>query len=58
VLKAVQVGHDLGDAVEVTAGLSPSDRVIDSQPETLQGGDAVQLAATVPSPGARQAAAP
>jgi RND family efflux transporter MFP subunit len=58
VLKAVQVGHDLGDAVEVTAGLSPSDRVIDSPPETLQGGDAVQLAATVPSPGARQAAAP
>jgi RND family efflux transporter MFP subunit len=58
VLKTVQVGRDLGDAVEVIAGLSPSDRVIDSPPETLQGGDAVQLAATLPSPGAPQAAAP
>jgi RND family efflux transporter MFP subunit len=56
VLKTVQVGRDLGDAVEVTAGLSPSDRVIDSPPETLQGGDAVQLAA--PSPAAQPAAAP
>ena len=54
---SVQVGRDLGDAVEVTTGLSPSDRVIDSPPETLQTGEVVQLAATAPSPGARQAAA-
>jgi multidrug efflux pump subunit AcrA (membrane-fusion protein) len=43
-LKAIQIGRDLGDAVEVTAGLSPQDRVIDSPPETLQDGDTVQLA--------------
>jgi multidrug efflux pump subunit AcrA (membrane-fusion protein) len=44
-LKPVRLGRDFGDSVEVVAGLSPSDRVIDSPPETLQDGDAVQLAA-------------
>jgi RND family efflux transporter MFP subunit len=55
VLKPVQLGRDFGDSVEVVAGLSPSDRVIDSPPETLQSGDQVQLAATAPL--AKQAAA-
>jgi RND family efflux transporter MFP subunit len=44
-LKAVQLGRDFGDSVEVTAGLAPQDRVIDSPPETLETGDVVQLAA-------------
>jgi RND family efflux transporter MFP subunit len=44
VLKAVQLGRDFGDSVEIVAGLAPSDRVIDSPPETLQSGDTVQLA--------------
>jgi RND family efflux transporter MFP subunit len=48
VLKSVQIGRDFGDSVEVVAGLSPSDRVIDSPPETLQAGDQVQLAAAPP----------
>ena len=43
VLKAIQLGRDFGDTVEVTAGLSPQDQVIDSPPETLQSGDAVQV---------------
>jgi RND family efflux transporter MFP subunit len=43
-LKPVQLGRDFGDSVEVTAGLTPQDRVIDSPPETLQGGDMVRLA--------------
>lgn len=47
-LKPVQIGRDLGDSVEVVAGLSPSDRVIDSPPETLQAGDPVQLASAAP----------
>jgi RND family efflux transporter MFP subunit len=49
VLKPVQLGRDFGDSVEVIAGLTPSDQVIDSPPETLQTGDAVQLAATLTS---------
>jgi RND family efflux transporter MFP subunit len=49
VLKSIQLGRDFGDSVEVTAGLAPQDRVIDSPPETLQNGDAVQLAAATTS---------
>jgi RND family efflux transporter MFP subunit len=56
VLKSVQLGRDFGDSIEVKAGLSPSDRVIDSPPETLQSGDAVQLALTPASLSAQQAA--
>ena len=48
ILKSIQLGRDFGDSVEVTAGLSPQDRVIDGPPETLQDGDAVQpVAATL-----------
>jgi hypothetical protein len=34
--------------VEVIAGLSPFDRIINSPPETLASGDAVRLAAATP----------
>jgi RND family efflux transporter MFP subunit len=44
VLKSVQLGRDLGDSVEVVAGLSPADRIINSPPETLAAGDAVRVA--------------
>src|ERR1700716_1851366 len=57
VLKSVQLGRDLGDSVEIVAGLTPSDRIINSPPETLANGDAVrvaqatsQAAATSPAP--------
>src|SRR5216684_3120481 len=52
-LKSVQLGRDLGDSVEVIAGLSPSDRIINNPPETLAAGDAVRVAAA-----AAQAAGP
>jgi RND family efflux transporter MFP subunit len=48
VLKNVQLGRDLGDSVEVIAGLTPSDRIINSPPETLNTGDAVRVAAATP----------
>jgi RND family efflux transporter MFP subunit len=48
VLKRVQLGRDLGDSVEVTAGLLPSDRIINNPPETLTAGDAVHVAAATP----------
>jgi RND family efflux transporter MFP subunit len=53
VLKSVQLGRDLGDSVEVIAGLTPSDRIVDNPPETLAAGDAVHVAAATP-----QAASP
>src|SRR6202795_3630670 len=58
VLKSIQLGRDFGDTVEVTAGLAPQDRVIDSPPETLQTGYTVQMAAPTPSSTSTQAGAP
>jgi membrane fusion protein, multidrug efflux system len=56
-LKTVHLGRDLGDSVEVVAGISPSDRVIDSPPETLRSGDTVRLAATTAPPASKDVAA-
>jgi RND family efflux transporter MFP subunit len=50
VLKNVRLGRDLGDSMEVIAGLSPSDRIIDNPPETLTAGDTVRVAAATPPP--------
>ena len=64
VLKSVQLGRDLGDSVEIIAGLTPSDRIINNPPETLVAGDAVRVAATpqvaasASSPKPQAAAAP
>jgi hypothetical protein len=58
VLKSIQLGRDFGDSVEVTAGLAPQDRVIDSPPETLQNGDTVQLAPATASPTSTQTGPP
>jgi RND family efflux transporter MFP subunit len=55
-MKTIQIGRDLGDSVEVVAGLSPSDKVIDSPPETLQSGDPVRLAAAAASSATSEAA--
>ena len=44
VLRSVQLGRDLGDSVEVVAGLSPAERIINNPPETLATGDAVRVA--------------
>src|SRR5467141_615181 len=56
VLKNVQLGRDLGDSVEVIAGLTPSDRIINSPPETLTTGDAVRVAAATPQAAASASA--
>jgi RND family efflux transporter MFP subunit len=51
VLKNVQLGRDLGDSVEIIAGLSPSDRIINSPPETLAAGDTARVASAAPQAG-------
>src|SRR5882724_3596293 len=48
VFKSVQLGRDLGDSVEVIAGLTPSDRIINSPAETLATGDTVRVAPASP----------
>jgi multidrug efflux pump subunit AcrA (membrane-fusion protein) len=44
VLRNVQIGRNLGDYVEVSSGVSLSDRLIDSPQETIAPGDTVRLA--------------
>jgi RND family efflux transporter MFP subunit len=43
-LKHVTLGRNLDAEVEVLQGLSPSDRVVDSPPDALAGGDLVRIA--------------
>lgn len=42
-LRTITIGRDLGEKVEISAGLSPTDRVIDSPPDSLQSGDPVKV---------------
>lgn len=44
VFRKVTINRDLGDAVEIGSGLSAGDRVIDTPPDGLADGDAVQIA--------------
>lgn len=43
-LKTVAIGRDLGDRVQISAGLTPTDQVIDNPPDSIQSGDKVQVA--------------
>ena len=43
-LKSVTAGRDLGTEIEILSGLSPSDRVIDNPPDSINTGDTVKVA--------------
>lgn len=43
-LRTIRIGRDLGETVEVAAGLSAGDRVIDNPPDSLRTGDPVRVA--------------
>jgi RND family efflux transporter MFP subunit len=43
-MKKVTLGHNLGAAVEVLNGLAPSERIVDSPPDSLAAGDLVSVA--------------
>jgi RND family efflux transporter MFP subunit len=43
VLSAVTPGHDFGNQIEVVAGLKPGDQVIVNPPDSIVGGQAVQI---------------
>ncbi|WP_028967951.1 efflux RND transporter periplasmic adaptor subunit [Sphingomonas phyllosphaerae] len=45
-LRPVTIARDLGKSVEISAGLSVQDRVIDSPPDSLQTGDQVRVLAS------------
>jgi RND family efflux transporter MFP subunit len=44
VMKPITIGRDLGQTVEVSDGLSRSDRVVDNPPDALRPGDVVRIA--------------
>jgi RND family efflux transporter MFP subunit len=43
-IRQVVINRDLGSSVEIGAGLSPGDRVVDNPPESLVDGDLVRIA--------------
>jgi multidrug efflux pump subunit AcrA (membrane-fusion protein) len=43
-LKKIRLGRNLGVQVEVTDGVMPTDRIIDSPPDSLGSGDVVRIA--------------
>jgi len=43
-LKTIVIGRDLGAAVDVASGVSPTDRIIDNPSDALQDGDEVRIA--------------
>jgi hypothetical protein len=45
-MKTITIASDLGTEVVVNTGLSPSDKVIDNPPDSLQSGDLVRVANT------------
>jgi RND family efflux transporter MFP subunit len=52
VMKPVTVASDLGQTIQISAGLQPNERIIDSPPDDLAPGDPVQIAAkTAPAHG-------
>jgi multidrug efflux system membrane fusion protein len=53
-MKPIKIERDLGTAVDIEAGLEPTDRVIDNPPDSLANGDLVH----VQQPGAQTVAAP
>jgi hypothetical protein len=44
VMKPVTVARDLGQTIDVAAGIVPGDKVIDSPPDDLNAGDQVRIA--------------
>ena len=50
-LRSIKVGRNLGDKVEILGGLSASDRVIDSPPDSVENGEALRVA-NAPQPAA------
>jgi hypothetical protein len=47
-LKPIRLGRNLGTEVEVLSGLTISDRVVVSPPDSLSNGDKVRIASAAP----------
>jgi len=49
VMKPVTVAKDLGQTIDISSGLAPGEKVIDSPPDDLVAGDAVRVAGEAPA---------
>jgi RND family efflux transporter MFP subunit len=45
IMRPVTIGRDMGQTIDISAGVQPGDQVIDSPPENLVAGDTVQVTA-------------
>lgn len=52
VLKPVTLSRDMGATVELSAGITPTDKVIENPPDGVANGDTVRVAAPAGKPGA------
>jgi RND family efflux transporter MFP subunit len=50
-IKNVTIARDLGTSVEISSGVSPSDRIIDNPPDSIRPGDMVRVANALPRAG-------
>ena len=41
--RPIQISHDQGSVVEIANGISPTDRIIDNPPDSIENGDLVQV---------------
>jgi hypothetical protein len=57
-LRAVTVGHDLGNSLEILSGLTVDDKMVLNPPDSLADNDVVTLAAPAAAGGATRKAAP
>jgi membrane fusion protein, multidrug efflux system len=52
-LRDIKVGRDFGTTIEVTSGVSPSDKVVNNPPDSLVSGEVVRVSSRVPQAGAK-----
>jgi RND family efflux transporter MFP subunit len=50
-MRPIRVARDLGDRIDVAAGLSGSERIVDSPPDALSNGDRVRIQTATPEAG-------
>ena len=50
--RPIQISHDQGSVVEIANGISPTDRIIDNPPDSIENGDLVRISG--PTGGKRQ----
>jgi hypothetical protein len=58
VVKKISIGRNLGTRVEVLSGVTPSDRVVVSPPDSLAAGDLVRIAGEATVSGNRPGSGP